>query len=107
MNAHAPLPLSEQFRLAAEEYVRLDAAANILEESKTAVLAKRMAELGEMPVSKAEMSVKASDDWHTYIRTMCDARAAASLAKVQVEVLRMRHSEMISEEANHRAGARL
>ena len=50
-------PLSEQFRVVAKRWVDLDAAANLLEETKSAVLAQKMAELGDMPVSKAEMKV--------------------------------------------------
>jgi phosphoenolpyruvate carboxylase len=58
MNASANIPISEQFRIVAKKYVDADAAANMLEESKSAVLAKLMLAQGDMPVSRAEMNVK-------------------------------------------------
>jgi hypothetical protein len=66
-----------------------------------------MASLGDMPVSKAEMTVKASDDWRDYITQMTDARKAAALLKVQLEFLRMQFSEQQSAEASKRAEMRL
>jgi len=71
------------------------------------VLAQRMAALGEMPVSKAEMQIKASDEWHEYIEKMVDERKKASLLKVQLEFIRMRFSEWQSHEATRRAEMKL
>ena len=53
-------PISEQFRIVAKAWADLDAAANLLEETKSAVLAQKMLALGDMPVSKAERSERAS-----------------------------------------------
>lgn len=100
-------PLSEQFRLVAKEYVDADAAANMLEEMKSATLSQNMAALGEMPVSKAEMLVKASDNWKQYIEQMVDARKRANLLKLKLEYIRMRFSEWQSAEATKRVEARL
>ena len=100
-------PLSEQFRINAKRWVDQDAAASLLEESKSAVLAQRMAALGEMPVSKAEMQIKASDEWHEYIEKMVEERKKASLLKVQLEFIRMRFSEWQSHEATRRAEMKL
>jgi len=99
--------LSERFRMAAKEWVELDHAARLLEESKSAVLSQRMAALGDMPVSKAELQVKASDEWHEYIKAMVDARTSANFEKVKLEWLRMRFSEQQSKEATERAERRL
>lgn len=99
--------LSERFRIAAKEWVELDHAARLLEESKSAVLSQRMAALGDMPVSKAELQVKASDEWHEYIKAMVDAKTSANLKKVEIEWLRMRFSEQQSKEATERAERRL
>ena len=101
------LPLSEQFRIIAKRWVDADSAASLMEESKSAVLSKRMADLGDMPVSKAEMTVKASDDWHTYIKEMVTAREKAARLKVQLEFIRMRFSEWQSHEATKRAEMKL
>ena len=101
------LPLSEQFRIIAKKWVEADSAASILEETKSAVLSQRMVALGDMPVSKAEMTVKASDDWHTYIKEMVAAREKAARLKVQLEFIRMRFSEWQSHEATKRAEMKL
>lgn len=100
-------PLSEQFRLAAKDWVDKDSAASMLEETKTAVLAQRMAALGDMPVNRAEQIVKASPEWHDWIGGMVNARTAANLAKVKLEWTRMRFNEWQSENATKRAEMRL
>jgi putative sterol carrier protein len=99
--------ISEQFRLAAKDWVDKDSAANMLEETKSAVLSQRMAALGDMPVSKAEMAVKASQEWRDFIEGMVNARTAANLAKMKLEYIRMRFSEWQSKEANARAERKL
>ena len=101
------LPLSEQFRLVAKRWVESDSAATLLEESKSAVLAKLMADQGDMPVSRAEMNVKASEQWHDYIKSMVEAREKASLLKVQLEYIRMKFNEWQSYEATKRAEMKL
>ena len=80
---NADKPLSEQYRIVAKKWVDADGAANMLEETKSAVLSKMMVDLGDMPVSKAEMQVKASDAWREHITQMVEARSQASLLKVQ------------------------
>jgi deoxyribose-phosphate aldolase len=101
------LPLSEQFRIVAKKWVEADSAATMLEESKSAVLAKMMADEGDMPVSRAEMNVKASTQWKDYIRSMVEARQKAALLKVQLEYIRMKFSEWQSYEATKRAEMKL
>ena len=100
-------PLSEQFRIIAKRWVDADAAASLLEESKSAFLSHLMASMGDMPVSKAEMSVKASEKWTTYVTQMVDARKSAALLKVQLEYIRMRFHEWQSYEATKRAEMKL
>jgi deoxyribose-phosphate aldolase len=100
-------PISEQYRIIAKKYVEADAAASILEETKSAALAQWMAEEGDMPVSRAEMLVKASDKWVHYITDMVDARKKAALLKAQLEYIRMQFSEQQSREATQRAEMKL
>jgi putative sterol carrier protein len=107
MNDRINIEWSEQFRLAAKDWVSKDAAANLLEETKSAVLAQRMNALGDIPVSHAERAVKASDEWLDFIRKMVEAREAANLAKVRCEYLRMKFSERQSYEATARAERRM
>jgi hypothetical protein len=104
---NADRPISELFRIASEEWVDADAAANLLEETKSAVLAKLMMAEGDIPVSRAEMRVKASDTWREHIEKMVDARANANLLKVRVDYLKMRFSEWNAADANARAERRI
>lgn len=100
-------PLSEQYRIVAKKWVDLDAAASLLEETKSAVMSQKMMALGEMPVSRAEMTVKASAEWSEHLEAMVTARREANLAKVQLDYIRMKHMEWTSANANLRHEARL
>lgn len=100
-------PISERYRLVAKEWVELDHAARLMEETKSAVLSQKMAALGDMPVSKAELSVKASSEWHEFVKSLVDARTAANFKKVELEWIRMRFSEQQSREATERAERKL
>jgi len=100
-------PISEQYRLAAKSWVSLDCAANLLEETKSAVLAQMMARQGDMPVSRAEMNVKASPEWSDFVTKMVQAREAANLARVKLKWVEMKFSEWQSDAATRRAEMRL
>ena len=100
-------PLSERYRIAAKEWVELDNKARLMEETKSAVLSQRMAALGDMPVSKAEMAVKASTEWREFVTEMVESRTQSNLKKVELEWLRMRFSEQQSREATERAERKL
>src|SRR5512139_221569 len=99
MNEGSNLPISEQYRIVARKWVDAEAAASILEDTKSAVLSQRMAVLGDVPVSHAERSVKASEFWDKHVHSIVDARKQANLLKVQLEYLRMRAGEQASSEA--------
>lgn len=107
MNDQSNQPLSEQYRAAAKSWVDRDAAANLLEELKSATLSERMAALGDIPVAHAERTVKSSPEWRDYIEKMVAARRDANLAKVRLEYIRMKHSEWISTDATRRAEMKL
>lgn len=100
-------PLSEQFRLAARDWVDKDSAASMLEETKSAVLSQRMAALGDMAVSKAELQVKASQEWREFVAGMVRARTSANLAKVKLEWIRLKFNEWQSDAATKRAEMKL
>lgn len=100
-------PWAEQYRVVAKEWVELDRAATMLEETKTAVLSQRMAALGDVPVSHAERSVKSSAEWQDFIKAMVDARSQANLKKVQLEYIRMKFMEAQSSNATRRAEMRM
>lgn len=98
---------SEQFRIAAKQWVALDSAANLLEETKSAYLSQMMQKSGDIPASHAERNSKASPEWTGFITKMVKAREDANLAKVRCEFLRMKFNEWQSAEANARSEKRL
>jgi hypothetical protein len=98
---------SEQFRVAAEDWVQQEAAASLLEETKSAVLAQRMSAFGDIPVNKAERLVKGSEEWLDYVTKMVDARRLANLAKVKIEFIRMKYWEQSGHEATKRSEMRM
>jgi hypothetical protein len=100
-------PLSEQYRIVAKRWVDAEAAASMLEDTKSAVLSQQMLALGEMPVSKAEMLTKANPEWIDHIKKITEARAAANLLKVQMEYIKMKSGEQASYEATRRAEMKL
>ena len=101
------LPYSEQYRLAAKDWVEKDAAARLLKETKTAVLAQWIQAEGDKAYNKAERDVKASDKWHDWIKTMVDAETAANLAKAKIKYIEMKYFENAGTEANKRAEMKL
>jgi hypothetical protein len=101
------LPYSEQYRITAKKWVDAEAAASLLEDTKSAVLAEKMLALGDMPVSRAEMLVKGSQEWRGELLSITTARQAANLLKVQLEYLRMKFMEHQSANATARAEMRL
>lgn len=102
------MPWSDQYRIAGEEWVDLDAAATLLEDLKSVVMAQRQSQLGgDIPVNRAEQTVKASPEWEDYVRKTVAARQEANKAKVKLEYLRMRFWEFQSAQANQRTEMKL
>lgn len=104
-------PISEQYRDAANQWVDADAAASLLEETKSAVFAEMAAKVLEknkgLAVNRAEVLVKSSPEWKDHVTKMVYARRDANRHKITMEYLRMRHSEQQSQEATYRTEARL
>jgi hypothetical protein len=99
-------PLSEQLFKAGTAWADKNAAADLLEELKSATLAEWSSEVKGVAVNRAEMQIKASARWHAYLKDMVKARHDANLAKVRLEYLKARFQEWQSAEANHRVQAR-
>ena len=107
MNNRHNLPLSEQWYHAATRWAALQAAADMLEDGKSAYLSQKMAALGDMPVSKAELAVKSSAEWADYIKKSVRAREQSNLAKIEAEFLKMRFTEWQATDANARQEMRM
>jgi hypothetical protein len=101
------LPLSEQYARKGALWVDAEAAASIMEQTKTVVMSQKVKALGDMPSSRAEHIVRATPEWEQFIRDMVEARRMANQYKVDMQVLRMRNSEWIGEDANRRVEAKL
>lgn len=105
------LPISEQFRVVARQWVHADEAASLMEETKSAVFAemtsKLLIENITMAVNRAETITRSSSEWKEYVTTMVQLRSKANLLKVQLEYIRMKFSEMQSHEATKRAEMKL
>lgn len=99
-------PYSEVWREAADRWSDMDNAARLLEETKSAVLSKWMTEEGDIPVSKAELRVKASDRWKRFVESVVNARTAADKAKIEMKYLDMKYWEAQSKAATERTEAR-
>jgi len=98
---------SDRYREAGEDWADKEAAASLLEDSKSAVMAQWQTELGDIPVNRAEQTVKASARWMDYITDMIEARRQANLAKVRLEAIRMKSMEYQGKEANQRTELRI
>ena len=95
-------PISEEYRLVAKKWVDAKAAADLLEESKSAFLSQKMLAGNYNSVSSGEMHVKASIEWTEYIDAMVKARKDANLLHVQLKYIEMKFSEQQSAEATAR-----
>lgn len=99
-------PLSEQYRIQAKKFVEADAAAQLLEETKTAMLqtwAQDIVRDEGVSGAEAERRVRATERWRGHIEAMVEARKKALLLKCQLEYIRMRHWEKQSDAATQRA----
>jgi hypothetical protein len=98
---------SEQYRIMGELWAEAEAAASLLEDTKSAVLAQHMIGQGDIAVNKAEMIVKASREWREHIGKIAAARKEANLLKVRLEYCRMKYHEEQGLNATQRAEMRM
>lgn len=103
-------PISEQYRVIAEEWADAYASYKAMEDAKTTVLekikhgivTKANATKEKITNADAERLAKVSDEWCSYLEAMGSANARRLQLQVQKDVLNMRHHEQMSVEANHR-----
>lgn len=98
----ADRPISEEYRIAAKEWVEADRLANLAEELKSAKLSEMILRDASLSVNRAEAQAKASNEWRDYIEDMVAKRSAATLAKVKVKWIEMKFSEWQAHDANAR-----
>lgn len=100
-------PWSEIYREAGEDWADKEAAAQLLEDTKSAYMAQWCAEQGDIPVNRAEQIVKGSPRWMEHVKQIVEARKQANKAKVYLESIKMRAMEIHARDANYRAEMRL
>lgn len=100
-------PLSEEFRIAGNDWAEKEYIASLLEDTKSNIMAQKIATLGDMPINRAEQTIKATQEWLDYIKKIVDARKAANLAKINMEFMKLKYHEAQSREATARAESRL
>src|SRR5262245_13194659 len=84
-----------------------DAAARLLEDTKSLLFAQKCNALGDMPVNKAEQTIKASIPWHDHVTRIVNAKTAANAAWGEYEYRKVRYEQWKNEEANHRHQSKL
>jgi hypothetical protein len=100
-------PLSIRIGKAHRKWVELDEAARLLEATKSAVFSQRVIALGDMPVSRAENMVRASEFWSDHVGKIEKARTAANHARVDWKYLENCLVEWQSSAADERLRAKL
>lgn len=98
---------ADRYREAGIIWADRESAAQILEDCKSATMAQWQTELGDMPINRAEQTVKASARWKDYVVDTIEARRRANVAKVELEYIRMKAMEFQAKDANKRAEMRL
>lgn len=92
---------------AGDQWADLQAAYNVLEDTKNAVLAKLMMKSQAPSVAAREIEAKASGEFTEHVKATQDAMKKALKAKVKYETMKMWVELKRSEEATRRAEMRL
>lgn len=92
---------------AGEEWADLNAAANLLEETKKTVLAKLMRESEATSAAGKEMYALADDSYRAHVTTMVTARKQADRARVRYDCAKVWSELRRSEESTRRAEMQL
>ncbi len=106
--------LRYEWKTLADEWVKREAKASELEEGKKVLMAEMQLELingfevesKKMPIAKADMEARASEQYKKYARRMFDARRAANQARMDRDDADRRYWEAVGSEANARAERR-
>jgi hypothetical protein len=95
-------PLSEQYRIAAKEYVKAKSISKLSEDLKPSRFAELMKQRSDIAVSRAEIDVRASNEWKEHVASVVAAAEAADMARHKVKWIEMRFQEWVMEQAGAR-----
>lgn len=98
---------SERYREAAKRWVKLKAAADLLESSKSAFFSQMFLTQDAGTIAEREHNVRVSHEWREYITEMNEARENANLARVKVNWIEMQWAEVQSANATARSERRM
>jgi hypothetical protein len=94
--------LYRKLTLAGEDWADKQAAFNVLEDTKSAVLARLMQSSTAPSVAAKEMEAKASESFESHVRTTQEAMKEALKAKVKYEAVKIWIDLKRTQSANER-----
>lgn len=92
-------PISEEYRLASKEYVKAKSAAKLAEDLKPSKFAELMQRHHDIAVSRAELAVRASQEWKDHVASVVAACEDADLKRAKVKWIEMRHQEWVMNQS--------
>ena len=99
-------PISEEYRIAAKEWVAAKKGFRLLEEMKKINMARMknalMQERGKMLDAQAERLVLVTDEWAAIVNELVEAETACDYARVKMKWIELRYGEWQSDDANAR-----
>jgi len=95
-------PLSEQYRIAAKEYVKAKSISELADALKPTRFAELMQAHPDIAVSRAEIAVRASPEWKEHVASVVAAAEAADMARHKVKWIEMRFQEWVMQTASAR-----
>lgn len=108
MAGHNQPPL-EVWRLQADEWADLDAAASLLADGQSTIISQRINDLTAdgLSVAKAERQVKGSPEIDDYIKKKNAARKRANKARIAMDYAKEKLWEAKNKDANRRSEMRM
>lgn len=104
--AFNPNEIAERMRLAGEEWSDLDAAANMLEESRKSILAELINQASGGSIAAREYEALANPAYKLHITNMVNARREANRARVKYDTAKAWVELVRTSEATKRAEMR-
>jgi hypothetical protein len=101
-----PNEIAERMRLAGEEWSDLDAAANMLEETRKSVLAELVNQSKGGSIAAKESEALANPAYKLHLTNMVNARREANRARVKYDTSKMWVELVRTSEATKRAELR-
>ena len=101
-----PTEIAERMRLAGEEWSDLDAAANMLEETRKSVLAELVNQSKGGSIAAKESEALANPAYKLHLTNMVNARREANRARVKYDTSKMWVELVRTSEATKRAELR-